>query len=159
MALSTQKHNVVIEFVNDVVNVGLAGDLEPRFSFEVSFSVDDRHKSEWSESELFQHYRLTATNIFRRVFYEYLHVKSSTVRVLLIEKLLWPQSLRDALISSLLVDYQVAAVSFQSDTSASIIGSDTAHGIIVYIDDEETRVTAFSHHRPLLHTMKSKQFN
>lgn len=51
--------------------------------------------------------RLTLTTLLSSIFYQYLHVKSRQVHVIVVEPMLWPRAWRDSLYSALFMDFQV----------------------------------------------------
>lgn len=94
----TAERNLVLEFAEEFVRIGIAGESRPRFSLKSTLPV-------LSSGGL--PLRLHFGNLLREIFYDYLHVKPKLCQVLVLEPVFWPKIVRDSLFTTLINDFQV----------------------------------------------------
>lgn len=148
---SCSSSQLVVDFSSQcMVAVGFAGDFRARA--KQSFSLPSPSSSSSNLAKL----RLCFTDMFSELFFQRVQMKSlKQLRVLVIEPhTLWPACYRDALYTSLFVDFQVAAVCMQPASYLSLLASGTTSGILVNLGEEESHVLAFAFGRAVLPTLQ-----
>ena len=144
------ERTVVIELDDTVIRVGLGGELTPRFTgFRSDYGLTHHHHHQHRDKIKEQlHYMITV------LFSQYIPFKPKECRVLVVEKLLSPRVLRDCLVSILLLDFQVLAVSLQPSVFLPILSSRKSSGIIIEMGNAECTVIAVAHGYILLRSLK-----
>jgi hypothetical protein len=74
--------------------------------------------------------------------------------VLLVEPLLVPTRLREALLHVLLKTFKVASVSMQPDLHMPLLASGLSSGVVVHVGRDESMTLAFQDSRPVLSSLK-----
>ncbi len=174
--------SLVIEWKDDELIIGHSGDVKERFTISLPLHFPDlttkglekkfRESSlngiETNDNILFDseqrkrdgllwiNIRTLVSQLFTYIFYQLLHIKTKTYRILLIENHLTPAILRDAIYSVLLVDFQVHSICFQPNLPMAVIATGSSKGLIIDIDEEETQVIAFCFGRVLHQSFHSE---
>jgi hypothetical protein len=123
--------------------IGFAGDAHP---FYAENSYIDR-SVEWNRLHL------GTTQFLNHIFLNLARVKPKSTRVLIIESLFTSKSFRDCLYSTLIVDFQVASISFQPNLSLIALSTGKSCGLLVLIDEQQTEIAIYSHNYLVLNSV------
>lgn len=133
------ERTVVIELGDTLIRGGIGGEVNPRFVCNTNdYSLNDLTNNESQLKEKLQY-------MFTVFFCQYIPFKSKDCRILIIEKFLSKKILRDCLVSILLIDFQVTAISLQPDLLMPILTSKKSSGIIIDIGNKESTIIAIAY--------------
>jgi actin-related protein len=179
---SVSSSSLVVEWKEDELIIGHSGDVKERFTLSLPLHFPDLTTKELEkkfrgnsprnieindnilfdseqrkrEGLLWIDIRTLVSQLFTYIFYQLLHIKTKTYRILLIENYLTPAILRDAIYSVLLTDFQVHSVCFQPNLPMVAIATGSSKGLIIDIGEEETQVIAFCFGRVLHQSFHSE---
>lgn len=139
---------IVIEIGEVLIKLGIGGEVNPRLICNSSdyLLYDDGTNKNLLKDKL--------QYMFTVFFSQYIPFKSKDCRVLVIEKLLSTKILRDCVVSTLLLDFQVLSISLQPDLLMPILTSTKSSGIIIDIGINESIVIAIAYGYIILQSLK-----
>lgn len=91
---------VVLDFHRNFVFVGFSGKSCPTWKIPLE-------SGEGTPLQSAAFYRTRFSSLLQTVFNDYIHSKSRSCQVLVVEPLFWPKVIRDSLFTCLLLEYQV----------------------------------------------------
>ena len=137
---------IVIEIGELLIKLGIGGEVNPRIICSDYLLYNDDNNEKLLKDKL--------QYMFTTFFSQYIPFKSKDCRVLVIEKLLSKKILRDCLVSTLLLDFQVLSISLQPDLLMPILTSTKSSGIIIDIGINECIVIAIAYGYIILQSLK-----
>ncbi len=145
---------VVIDWSSErFLLAGYCGESFPFYSIPLPPSLEVKGKSEersWQWEDLY----LSVSNLFRRIFSDFLRVRPKQIHVLVVEPVFLSRVMRDCIFTVLLNDFQVAGISFQPAHQMVALSSGTSAGCIVQIEERDSVVVCFSHHRVVVSSLR-----
>jgi len=149
------ERTVVIELGDTLIRVGMGGEVHPRlicqgcdYSLHLHYVNDTTNDNNANTLRERLQYMLTV------FFSHHLPCKARDCRVLIVEKLLCKKVLRDCLVSTLLLDFQVTSISLQPDLLMPILTTGKSSGIIIDIGINECTVIAVAYGYIILQSLK-----
>jgi hypothetical protein len=155
--------SIVIEYGLGYMRVGCAGECAPRCCVAsslvalVSDAVTEGALGTMQggdNDDVGARLRLACTRELYALFHSHLLVKPREWSVLLVEPLLAPTRLREALLYVLLKTFKVPSVSMQPDLHMPLLASGLSTGVVVHVGQDESMAIAFQDSRPVLSSLK-----
>eukprot|EP01040_Poterioochromonas_malhamensis_P010286 gene10286-11188_t len=145
---------VVIDWSSErFLLAGYCGESFPFYSIPLPPSLEVKEQSEeshWQWEDLY----LSVSNLFRRIFSDFLRVRPKQIHVLVVEPVFLSRVVRDCIFTVLLNDFHVAGISFQPAHQMVALSSGTSAGCIVQIEERDSVVVCFSHHRVVVSSLR-----
>ena len=145
------------------LRVGFAGDAAPRFAIPLEHFFR-RGTAGWAAYRVLRNcapvgpsppvpaadFRRHWLVVLTAVFVDHLFVAPKECKVLVVEQLHTPSAVRNGLITALLHDLRVPAVSMQPGVLLPVLASGGDSGVVVDVGETECRAVAVAHGRPVL---------